>query len=103
MATQLQLRRGNSAQTAVFTGATAEVTVDTDKNTLVVQDGVTSGGHYIARQVDLQAAFNKANTSGTTAQAGFDKANSATSLAQAAFNKANAANILAFPEGIVIG
>ena len=32
MATQLQLRRGNTAQTVVFTGAVAEVTVDTDKN-----------------------------------------------------------------------
>ena len=92
MATQLQLRKGSSAQTAIFTGATAEVTVDTDLNTLTVHDGSTAGGHYIARQVDLQAAFNKANTSGTTAQAGFDKANSATTLAQAAFNKANTDN-----------
>ena len=43
MATQLQLRRGNTAQTAVFTGALAEVTVDTDKKTVIVHDGVTPG------------------------------------------------------------
>ena len=47
MSTQLQLRRGTTAQTAIFTGAVAEVTVDTDKNTLVIHDGVTQGGHYI--------------------------------------------------------
>jgi hypothetical protein len=41
MPTQLQLRRGTTAQTAIFTGAVAEVTVDTDKNTLVVHDGST--------------------------------------------------------------
>ena len=41
MATQLQLRRGNTSQTAAFTGASAEVTIDTTKNTLVIHDGVT--------------------------------------------------------------
>lgn len=76
MATQLQLRRGNTAQTAVFTGAIAEVTVDTDQKTVVVHDGVTTGGTYIATKSQLQsnistvnalaqAAFNKANTGGT--------------------------------------
>ncbi len=76
MATQLQLRRGNTAQTAVFTGAIAEVTVDTDQKTVVVHDGVTTGGTYIVTKSQLQsnissvnslaqAAFNKANTGGT--------------------------------------
>jgi len=47
MARQVQLRRGTTAQTSTFTGAVAEVTVDTDKNTVVIHDGSTAGGHSI--------------------------------------------------------
>ena len=47
MARQVQLRRGTTAQTNSFTGAVGEVTVDTDKNTAVVHDGSTAGGHPI--------------------------------------------------------
>ena len=48
MATALQLRRGTTAQHASFTGAAGEVTVDTDKNTVVVHDGSTAGGYALA-------------------------------------------------------
>lgn len=44
MATQLKLRGGTTAEHAAFTGGEREVTVDTDKNTLVLHDGVTVGG-----------------------------------------------------------
>ena len=44
MASQLQLRRGTTVQHAPFIGAPAEVTVDTNKKTLVVHDGTTAGG-----------------------------------------------------------
>lgn len=44
MATQVQFRRGTTAETAVFTGAVGEVTVDTSKHTGVVHDGSTPGG-----------------------------------------------------------
>lgn len=47
MAQVLQLRRGTTAQNDVFTGAIAEVSVDTDKNFIRVHDGVTMGGHEI--------------------------------------------------------
>lgn len=50
MATQMQLRGGTTAETLTFTGAQREVTVDTDKNTLVVQDGVTPGGFPLATE-----------------------------------------------------
>ena len=43
MARQIQLRRGTTTQTDAFTGALAEVTVDTDKDTVVVHDGSTAG------------------------------------------------------------
>ena len=36
MSTQVRLRGGTTSQHSTFTGAEREVTVDTDKNTLVV-------------------------------------------------------------------
>ena len=50
MAKRLQLRRGTTSQHSSFTGAEAEVTVDTDKETLVVHDGSTAGGHPVAAE-----------------------------------------------------
>jgi hypothetical protein len=50
MADQLQLRGGSTTQTAAFTGALREVTVDTDKDTLVVHDGAAAGGYPLLRQ-----------------------------------------------------
>jgi hypothetical protein len=44
MATQVQIRKGTTAQHASFTGAVAELSVDTDKKTVVVHDGTTAGG-----------------------------------------------------------
>ena len=50
MADQLQLRGGSTVQHASFTGALREVTVDTDKKTVVVHDGATTGGNPLLRQ-----------------------------------------------------
>lgn len=50
MATQVQFRRGSTGETALFTGAVAEVTVDTGKNVCVVHDGSTPGGFPLLRQ-----------------------------------------------------
>ena len=44
MAKLLKLRRGTTSQHSSFTGAEGEVTVDTDKETLVVHNGSTAGG-----------------------------------------------------------
>lgn len=102
MATQVQLRKGNTIQTSTFTGAVAEVTVDTDKNVVVVHDGSTPGGTPLAKESALssnavfaQAAFNKANTASNTGDAAFIKANTAQDTADASFLKANSANVLA--------
>lgn len=51
MAFALKLRRGTTAQHASFVGLEGEVTVDTDKDTLVLHDGVTAGGHPMAKEV----------------------------------------------------
>ena len=44
MATQLQLRRGTTAENDVFTGAVGELTMDTDTNGIRIHDGTTVGG-----------------------------------------------------------
>lgn len=48
MPTQLQFRRGNTSQHSTFTGAVGEITIDTEKKTVVVHDGVTPGGQPLA-------------------------------------------------------
>lgn len=45
MSTQLQLRRGSTAQHTTFTGVAGEVTVDTTTYQLRVHDGSTAGGY----------------------------------------------------------
>lgn len=48
MADQLQLRGGSTSQNLSFTGAQREVVVDTTLNALVVHNGITAGGFYVA-------------------------------------------------------
>jgi len=50
MADQVQWRGGTTAEHSVFVGAPRELTVDTDKKTVVVHDGFTAGGHPLLRQ-----------------------------------------------------
>ena len=49
MTKQVQFRKGTTAEHFNFTGALAEITVDTDKNTAVVHDGSTPGGFELAK------------------------------------------------------
>jgi hypothetical protein len=55
MATAIQWRRGNTSQTANFTGLVGEITVDTDLSTVIVHYGSTSGGHRLAKYSELSA------------------------------------------------
>ena len=52
MSTQIQTRRGTTTQHSSFTGAAGEITVDTDKNVVVVHDGSTAGGHPLQKASD---------------------------------------------------
>ena len=47
--TQVQFRKGTTTEHAQFTGAVAEVTVDTKKKTAVVHDGSDAGGFELQR------------------------------------------------------
>ena len=49
MTTQVQFRKGTTTEHAQFTGANAEVTVDTKKKTAVVHDGSDIGGFELQR------------------------------------------------------
>jgi len=53
MADQLQLRRGNTSQNLVFTGAAGELMVDTTKNQLRVHNGITAGGFPAATSAQV--------------------------------------------------
>ena len=45
-----QRRRGTTTQHASFTGLLGELTVDTDKEVVVVHDGATAGGFPLSKQ-----------------------------------------------------
>lgn len=58
MATQVQFRRGTTAETASFTGASGEVTVDTTKHTCVVHDSIQVGGYPLLLENGSNSAFS---------------------------------------------
>ena len=60
MTTQVQFRRGTTAEHALFTSAAGELTIDTDKNMAVIHDGSTTGGFDVFR-----ARWELLNTSTT--------------------------------------
>lgn len=77
MPTRVQFRRGTTAEHSTFTGAVGEVTVDTDKEVVVVHDGVVAGGYPLARQ-DLNNVSSIADTKLATISTANKVSNSAT-------------------------
>ena len=67
MAIQIQLRQGTTTEHNTFTGAVGEVTVDTTKDTLVVHDGVTVGGHPVAAKANSDGTISLIKKDGTSA------------------------------------
>ena len=82
MAKRLQLRGGTTSQHSSFTGAIREVTVDTDKDTLVVHDGSTAGGFPLAKATDTELVND------TTPQLGGDLASNGNDILFADNDKA---------------
>ena len=58
MSTQVQYRRGSATQNDAFTGALAEITVDTTNGTLRVHNGVSAGGSNIATVAYVTSAIS---------------------------------------------
>jgi hypothetical protein len=71
---QVKLRRGTTAQHAGFTGAEGEVTVDTDKDTVIVHDGTTAGGHELLKGDNdfMQVASDKVRIGGSLGDANLE-------------------------------
>ena len=65
MAKRVQFRRGTTSEHSSFTGAVGEVTVDTDKDTVVVHDGSQAGGFAVANLKTAQT-FTKGQRGGVT-------------------------------------
>jgi hypothetical protein len=63
MPTQVQFRRGTTAQNNSFTGAIGEISVNTSNNTIRVHDGATAGGFELAKRGNVSTL-----TSGTSAE-----------------------------------
>ena len=53
MAQILQHRRNTTAGLSTELGSPGEIFIDTSKNTVVVMDGATSGGHALAKESDV--------------------------------------------------
>ena len=62
MATQVQFRRGTTAEHSAFKGADGEVTVDTSLKTVVIHDALTNGGFPVLRQDGSNSQFDRGST-----------------------------------------
>ena len=62
MATQVQFRRGTTAEDSGFKGADGEVTVDTSLKTVVIHDAITNGGFPVLRQDGSNTQFERGST-----------------------------------------
>ena len=62
MATQVQFRRGTTAEHSGFKGADGEVTVDTSLKTVVIHDALTNGGFPVLRQDGSNSQFERGST-----------------------------------------
>ena len=58
----IQFRRGTTSGLSTVLGAAGELFVDTSLVTMVVHDGVTTGGTTLARNADLTSLSSNVNT-----------------------------------------
>ena len=91
MATQVQTRRGNTSSHSTFTGAVGEITIDTDRKSIVVHDGSTVGGNPVPNWAAANATFIASagasylsNTSGTIYRGDLYFANGNVAIGQSA-------------------
>jgi hypothetical protein len=65
MTTQIKRRRGTTTEHSTFTGAEGEITIDTTKDTVVVHDGSTAGGHPLATESSIAGKVDSSGDSMT--------------------------------------
>lgn len=56
---EIKRRRGTTSEHELFKGSIGEITVDTDKKTLVVHDGITYGGNPLATHNEMLTFIGK--------------------------------------------
>ena len=112
---QVLLKRGNTATMSAYTGPIGEVTIDTDLDTLRVQDGITAGGTILANQdyvdaavagvggaVDLSPVYaNIAATNSNVANLWTNAATQSASITSLTANAATQANAITALQGNV--
>lgn len=69
MTTAVRRRRGTTAQHATFTGLEGEISIDTTKDTVVVHDGTTAGGHPLAKENNTALTGNVTVTTNSSSPA----------------------------------
>jgi hypothetical protein len=84
----LKPKRGTTAQNNGYTGEAYEVTLDTDKKTLVVHDGLTAGGFPLARADEVAQKDAEQDVAIAEAQSSADAAQSSADAAQSTANSA---------------
>ena len=100
MAKLLKLRRGTTTQHDTFTGAEGEVTVDLNKDVLVVHDGQTQAGHPLAAEdmsnvssTDIVSRITNSALAGVKVQPNFGSQNVETTGTLASGNHTVTGNI----------
>jgi hypothetical protein len=101
MTTAIQRRRGTGAQHASFTGLAGEITIDTTDYRAVVHDGVTAGGHPLAKESEVAgfATANNAALTGVPTAPTAAAATNTTQIATTAFVRTEVANLVAAAPG----
>jgi hypothetical protein len=95
MSTAIQRRRGTGAQHSSFTGLLGEFTFDTTDNRIVAHDGVTPGGHPVAKESEVTgfATIASPTFTGTPAAPTAAAATNTTQIATTAFVRTEIANL----------
>ena len=108
MSTRVQFRRGTTSQHGSFTGAVGEVTVDTDKEVVVVHDGSTAGG-FPAAGTNTRNTFTKGQvgsivtlSDGATITPNFSAGNNFAVTIGGNRTLANPTNIAAGQSGVIV-
>ena len=94
MAKPLRPKRGTTAKNDAFVGLPSEITVDTDKHTIRVHDGVTAGGHALATDADL--ATVRATAEGALPKSGGEMNGAILATGDSLINKNNTSWVSVF-------
>jgi hypothetical protein len=97
MSTQVQYRRGTTAENNAFTGALAEMTIDTTSGTIRVHDGVTAGGSNIATVAYVTAQIG--SLSANSISSGTSNVKLVSSGGNATISIGGTANVAVFSTG----